>query len=236
MQLPQEIGNKQHVYFEHQIATNTDFKQSILCVSSFYDSVLLSIHDSNYGNILGVRLCNKLDFKADSWFDFDFLKICYYPADVNFDIVPIDFTDLKLPFIKSINAESHKPLFSKFVSNYKKSINSENYFYIEKWGNDYLFFLVISDKIVLSNQFMITSLDELVYHILNILELNNLKLEECDFYFHYNILEIQEVVSKLATYGIHVDFLKSQNINFKSDYPMIFERLFVNYNFVQCLF
>jgi hypothetical protein len=233
MPLHQEIGNKQHVYFEDNIEINTDFSQCILCITEYFDSVLLTIHDSKSGDVQSLKLCNRLDYKIDTWLDFEYKKVINLPSDIKLNDIPDDYLELITVFNQPQNKQINVSL-NTIIVTYAKASNQSDMFYIEKNGDVYLFVLVKSFKVIMINSFEIKSLEELVYHILNAFELNAINRDIIRISFHYNIIELENVFELLESTGLKSDLISIETPKDYS-YPFLNERLFINYYFVKCM-
>ncbi len=238
MQLQQETGNKQHVFFESHLNRNFNSVDSILVVSVLFDCTTLAVFDKESKTLTTYKICDKFSYKKDFWFELNFYKILYIDFNSNLNIIPNEYLNLdferfgfKLNYSEeSLNYNQH--LYYSNLINFAKKVKLSNSLFLNKINSKIVFLLIHDEKILFFNSFNCQSKEDFLYFLSAILQSNQISQQEINIKFHYDFLENQEFLTYLKLFFTQISVLTSSHI--EEDYDLINERLFSSIIRIEC--
>ncbi len=236
----QEISNKQHLLAEHY--SEKDLVPSLcdLYVSHYTDCAVLVVFSSRDKNLMGYKIANPVDQLAmvEPWMKADFNQIITVSFTTDFFVTPAAFV---------ANAYNHQKLSGQVMVDYEDqhSTASVHYLnglityhllkkqasqlYVYRTGNQYSILLMNFDQCLLANSYQCDNETEVLYFLLNALQISDLLPSDATLNLEYSILKQTEMVKFLSPH-----FSKNVVLNYAFEHenaavPDLQEKLFACY-------
>jgi hypothetical protein len=230
----QETGMKQDVMAVRVFEKEISEALSNLFITEYSDVNVLSVYSDLTGNLLAYKvLQSALD--EDPWLHGGFNRKLTMDFHTGFNFVPGKFAD------NSINnggaghqeigieypATEGKVHYSKGLLKYHGSKKSDAV-YVYRILNTYAIFVFKGRDCVFANSFTCTNELELLYFIVNSIDLNGMRQDEVSLYLDYSMLRNERIMEFLQPYFPGIYPLRAEHPQIDTMIPFLPEMLFPN--------
>ncbi len=236
----QETSNKQHLLAEYYSEKELVPSLCDLYVSLFTDCAVLVAFSSRDKNLMAYKIANPVEqlSKVEPWMKADFNQIISVSFTTDFFATPEAFV---------ANAYNHQNLSGQVMVDYEDqhSTASVHYLnglitfhllkkqasqlYVYRTGNQYSILLMNFDQCLLANSYQCDNETEVLYFLLNALQISDLLPSDATLNLDYSILKQTEMVKFLSPH-----FSKNVVLNYAFEHenpavPDLQEKLFACY-------
>ena len=241
MILQQESANKQDILaircFEKEIAENL----SNLLITEYANTCVLSVYSDLTKALQAYKVLAKPGLSSDPWVNASFHKQCHMDFDTLFDLVPRKFSpdageaglsdqDIDIEYRKK-TGHVH---FAEGLLKYHDT-RREDAIYVYRFNGIYSIFAFQAKRCVFANSFRCENETELLYFILNAMEINGLSQEKTRLYTDYSLMADHRLMEFLKPYFAEVKTLALEHDGIDTLIPELPELLFANHLMSLCV-
>jgi hypothetical protein len=236
----QEIDNKDIMairYFEKEISETL----SNLLITEYTDVTVLSIYSDLTKNLSAYKVLDKLGLSEDSWLNGVFNKKIRVDFNPGFSFIPKKFVSSGSEAMASdgeIEIEcAERPDHVHYSMGLLKhhAQKRQDAIYVYKSSNSYSIFIFQGKNCVFANSFKCENEFEVLYYILNALDVSRMGQETTSLYLDYSLLGDKQMMDLLQPYFMTVGPLRLDHHEIDPRIPLLPEMLFPNYLLSLCV-
>jgi hypothetical protein len=241
MTLHHETGNKQHLLAEDTLS----HKQVIpsLCnlfACHYADCSVLAVFSAKEKTLLAYKITNPVEnlTEVEPWFHEDFNRITTVSFTGKYRVTPVAFSNNEYNQ-QQITAEINIDFRNNHTGNAIHYFNAliqfhltkkqSNQLYIFRQGEDYSILLMDNEKCMLANTFNCDNGNEVLYFLLNSLQVNDLLPSDSTLNIDYSLTSNLPMVHFLAPHFAKTEILKFSFDKANHAIPQLQEKLFACY-------
>jgi hypothetical protein len=231
--LHQENGIKQDVIaigaFEKEISESL----SKLMITSYNDVDVLSVYSDLTNQLLAYKILGKSSLENDPWVQAGFRNRLQMDFNTSFTFIPskLAHPGAHHPGDLDIAIEYHKQggsaHYSEGLLKYQASVKEDSVC-VYKVLNTYSVFIFTGKNCVFANSFNCSNELELLYFIINAIEVSGLSQEKVSVYLDYSIVRNEKNIEFLKPYFPAVKPLRLEHQDIDPLIPFLPEMLFAN--------
>lgn len=235
MPLPTETGSKKYTIAERYFETGVQDHLCKLFVSNFPDFQVLSLYSDLRNELLAYKVIQQNSESIDPWLETPFMKIQKVDFNPNFDIIPNIATENKQHNfnIVPVSPFGHKH-YIEGLFEFNLLFPEQAKVYLFSKNSDVTILVFKNDKCLFSNSFRCNSDTEILYFILNALEVSKLDRSSTQLYLDYTLSKDSSFVHFVEPYFKSVKSLQTPIDNPDNAVPFLLELLFPNYLLSLC--
>jgi hypothetical protein len=230
----QETGIKQDVIAIRVFEKEISEALSNLFITEYSDVNVLSVYSDLTGNLLAYKVI-KSSLDEEPWLHAGFNRINYVDFHTGFSFIPGKFMTIEAdgtgPEQTEIGIEypitEAKLHYSKGLLKYHGT-KKDHAVYLYRILNTYAIFVFKGRNCVFANSFNCTNELELLYFIVNSIDLNGMRQDEVSLYLDYSMLRNEKTMEFLKPYFLGIYPLKVENPAIDTMLPFLPEMLFPN--------
>ncbi len=247
MSLIQDKFNKQHIQAEYIIDQQQIIPSlSDLFVAHYPDCSVLAVFSSREKKFLGYKITNPVDNLADiePWLNEDFNSINAVSFTSDYQVTPSSFSnnEYRKQHVTgeiAVNFNGPEPNIAVHYMNaliqFHLLKKQNNQLYIFNIADDYNILLMDNARCLLANTFKCKGENEVLYFLLNTLQVNDLLPSDNTLNIDYSLLHHPSMIRFLAPH-----FAKTEILRFSFDHtddtiPQLPEKLFACYAASLCV-
>jgi hypothetical protein len=242
MPSPTETGNKKHIVAERILETDVSNTLCKLFVSNFPDYQVLSVYSELSKKLIAYKIILQNSEQKDAWLETNFAETCEVDFNPIYDLIPNSFR-VKSTEQNHLNSQLYaiSPEPPKGFKHYTQGLY---YFNASKigdckvylfWKDQHLDIVIFNAKTCLfANAFICNSETEMLYYILNAIQLSGNKQDNAQIFLDYNLLQQSSFMDLLQQYFTQIEHLTPPFENPDTEVPQLQELLFSNYLISLC--
>jgi hypothetical protein len=227
----QEAGVKQDVIAIRVFEKEISEPLSNLFITEYSDVNVLSIYSDLTGALLAYKVI-KSSLDEEPWLHAEFKHISYVDFHTGFNFIPGKFISTpadggQMAIGIEYPATEGKVHYSKGLLKYHGT-KKDNAVYLYRILNTYAIFVFKGRDCVFANSFNCSNELELLYFIVNSIDLNGMRQDEMSLYLDYSMLRNEKTMEFLKPYFPGIYPLKTENPAIDAMIPFLPEMLFPN--------
>jgi hypothetical protein len=235
MPLPTETGSKKYIIAERFFETGVQDHLCKLFVSNFQDFQVLSLYSDLRNELLAYKVIQQNSDLIDPWLETPFMKIQKVDFNPSFDIIPNIASENNRHNFNIVPLSPFGHLhYIEGVFEYNLAFQEHTKIYLFKQNSDVNILVFQNEKCMFSNSFTCKSDTEILYFVLNALEITNLDKNLANLYLDYNLSKDSSFVNFVKPYFVSVKSLQIPMDNPDPEVPFLMELLFPNYLLSLC--
>jgi hypothetical protein len=239
MQLHQETSNRQGVIairsFEKEISEGL----SNLFITEYREVNVFSVYSDLTKNLQAYKVLSKSSLGDDSWLNSGFNKKLRMDFNPDFSFIPGKFAtagtdmpdgEIAIEF-QHVNGYMH---YSGGLLKYHAGLKTDAV-YLYRTADTYSVFVFQGRVCVFANSFKCENENEVLYFILNALDINGMKQENTSLRLDFSLIETHVLPDYFRPYFMSVEPLRLVHPDIDDQIPMLHEMLFPNYLLSLCV-
>ena len=241
LQVPMETGSKKHIIAERYLETGVAESLSNLFVSNYPAFKVLSLYADLSKRLIAYKILNQSEGIIDPWFDAGFKDIITVDFNLEYSLVPIQFSDNSSSFSNStgFQIQGNKLISSNHfvygIAEYNALILESSKVYLFKLDN-ILTVMIFKDKsCIFSNYFVCQNETEILYFVLSALESSDCAQDEANVFLDYHLASNGSAKQFLSPYFKSISNLRMENDLLDEEILDLPELLFINHAMSLCV-
>jgi len=241
MLLHQESENRQDIIAIRYFAKDISESLSNLLITAYNHFDILSIYSDLTKNLLAYKVLNKSDLGTDSWVNSGMNKTVFMDFNPVFNFVPGKFAtaaydnnsseeEIKIMYDK-IPGQVH---YSEGLLKYHQALRDDAV-YLYQNGDNYSIFIFRGKDCVFANSFTCGNAHEVLYFILNALQINEIDPLMLVLRADFSVLESSQLLEFFTPYFKQVAALRLDHPEIDNMIPELHEMLFANHLLSLCV-
>jgi hypothetical protein len=240
MLLQQETVNRQDIIairsFEKEVSENL----SNLCITEYADFIVMSVYSDLTRNLQAYKVLQKSGIHEDSWMTASFNKKIHMDFNGSFNLIPRKLAsqggDDSEPETEIEVEYAHAPGYVHYSKGLLKhhAYHKDNAVYVYRNQDNYSIFVFKGRHCVFANSFKCENELELLYFLINSLEINSMSQEDTSLFTDYSMMENPGLMEFLQPYFLEAKTLRLEHDGIDDLIPNLHEMLFANHLLSLC--
>lgn len=241
MQLPTETGNKKFVIAERFPDNGMPENLMNLYVSDLEHFKILSLYSSLSRQLLGYKVFTQADDIEDEWLNSSsFNSVEHLNLDPDFELIPKAFSSdsagsPESEILVSLNNKKEGIHIAYALDKWASSINITNSVVLLNQSDLISIFVIGDRKILFANTFKYSDFTEILYFIINAIQLSEISQENTTLYLDFEMMRNLSFVEFVSPYFMDVAPLKVPFENPDPEIEILPELLFTNHIMALCV-